>query len=64
MKSESYMINGMTCAACARAVERAVKKLDGTTDVMVNLATEKLTLTYDEEKVKPGDIIETVAKAG
>ncbi|NLK34117.1 MAG: copper-translocating P-type ATPase [Gracilibacteraceae bacterium] len=64
MKSESYMINGMTCAACARAVERAVKKLDGTTDVMVNLATEKLTLTYDEEKVKPRDIIDAVAKAG
>lgn len=64
MKSESYKINGMTCAACAKAVERAVKKLDGTADVMVNLATEKLTLTYDEEKVKPRDIIDAVAKAG
>jgi Cu+-exporting ATPase len=64
MKTESYKINGMTCAACARAVEKAVKKLDGATDVTVNLATEKLALAYDEAKIKPGDIMDAVTKAG
>ncbi|MDD3706629.1 MAG: copper ion binding protein, partial [Clostridiaceae bacterium] len=64
MKTESYKINGMTCAACAKAVERAVKKLEGTSEVNVNLATEKLTLTYDEVKIKPSDITEAVSKAG
>ena len=50
MKSESYKISGMTCAACAKAVERAVKKLEGATDVTVNIATDKLAVTYDEAK--------------
>jgi len=64
MKRESYKINGMTCAACAKAVERAVKKLDGTDDAAVNIATDKLILTYDEAKIKPADIKDAVAKAG
>lgn len=64
MKTESYKINGMTCAACAKAVERAVKKIEGTSEVNVNLATERLVLIYDEGKVKTGDIVEAVSKAG
>jgi Cu+-exporting ATPase len=64
MKSESYKINGMTCAACAKAVERAVRKLDGTIEASVNIATDKLALTYDEAKIKPADIMDAVAKAG
>lgn len=64
MKTESYKINGMTCAACAKAVERAVKKIEGTSEVNVNLATERLILIYDEAKVKTSDIIEAVSKAG
>ena len=39
----------MTCAACAKAVERAVGKLEGISQAKVNLATEKLTVEYDEE---------------
>ncbi|HYE12123.1 MAG TPA: copper ion binding protein, partial [Patescibacteria group bacterium] len=64
MKSESYKISGMTCAACAKAVERAVKKLDGAADVTVNIATDKLAVTYDEAKIKSSDIIDAVTKAG
>jgi Cu+-exporting ATPase len=64
MKSENYKINGMTCAACAKAVERAVKKLDGTSDAAVNIATDKLAITYDEAKLKPNDIMEAISKAG
>ena len=26
---ETYKIGGMTCASCAKAVERVTKKLDG-----------------------------------
>ncbi len=64
MKSDSYKISGMTCAACAKAVERAVKKLDGATEVTVNIATDKLAVTYDEAKIKSSDIIDAVTKAG
>ena len=34
-------VGGMTCAACSSRVERGLKKLDGVSNVHVNLATEK-----------------------
>lgn len=38
MKTESFKITGMTCAACAKAVEKAVSKLDGISKASVNFA--------------------------
>ncbi|MGJ7920279.1 heavy metal translocating P-type ATPase [Neobacillus sp. LXY-4] len=57
-------IEGMTCAACARASERAVKKLDGIMEATVNYATEKLNVTFDTSKVSVSDIKKAVEKAG
>ncbi|CDF59050.1 heavy metal translocating P-type ATPase [Thermobrachium celere] len=59
-----FKITGMTCAACSRAVERAVKKLDGIDKAEVNLAIEELYVEYDEKKVSEDDIIRAVEKAG
>lgn len=64
MSSKILKIEGMECAACARAVERAVKKLDGVSIANVNLATEKLSTTFDESKVDFKDIQDAVGKAG
>lgn len=57
-------IGGMTCAACAKAVERAVKKLDGVVKAEVNIATEKLLVEYDPSKVRLSMIKESIRKAG
>ncbi|MFC4627450.1 heavy metal translocating P-type ATPase [Promicromonospora alba] len=44
-------ISGMTCAACARRVERALNKLDGV-DASVNYATERAVVNgLDEERI-------------
>ncbi|HEY5576387.1 MAG TPA: copper ion binding protein, partial [Clostridiaceae bacterium] len=64
MTVKSFKIEGMTCAACAKAVERATKKLDGVEDSSVNLATEKMNISFDEEKVTVEDIQKAVEKAG
>ena len=64
MKSKTYKIEGMTCAACSRAVERAFRKVEGAEEVSVNLATEKMNINFDEEKLKEEDIIKAVEKAG
>ena len=64
MTNKSFKIEGMTCASCVRAVERATSKLDGVTSANVNLATEKLTLEYDENKVTEEAIQKAVDKAG
>ncbi|SHJ45126.1 Cu+-exporting ATPase [Tepidibacter formicigenes DSM 15518] len=63
-KTKIFKIEGMTCAACARAVERATKKLDGVTESSVNLASEKLTITFDSSKVRLGEIKRAIEKAG
>ncbi|MGZ7192158.1 cation transporter, partial [Streptococcus pyogenes] len=53
-----------TCASCALTVEKAVGKLAGVDTSNVNLATEKLTVSYDAQSLYPSQIIEAVDKAG
>ncbi|MCY6356178.1 heavy metal translocating P-type ATPase [Clostridium sp. ZS2-4] len=62
--NKTLKIEGMTCAACSRAVERASKKIDGVSEANVNLATEKLNITYEPSKVKVSDIKKAIEKAG
>ncbi len=57
-------IGGMTCAACAKAVERVSRKLDGVIEANVNIATEKLDITFDKSKVSLNDIKVAIEKAG
>ena len=60
----SIPIGGMTCAACAQRVEKAIKKLDGVESVFVNLATEKATISYNPKQVRLSVIRETIEIVG
>ncbi len=64
MYTELYAITGMNCAACARQIERKLSKLEGIDSALVNLATEKLRVEYNQEKVNESIIIEAVTKIG
>lgn len=64
MDTKNMDIQGMTCAACAKAVERSAKKLPGVKEANVNFATEKLSLTYEPEQVKLEQVQEAISKAG
>ena len=64
MRTDQLKVTGMTCAACAKASERAVKKLDGVQEVSVNYATEKLVVVYSEEKLDLDSIKAAIVKAG
>ncbi|MEN6593493.1 MAG: heavy metal translocating P-type ATPase [Clostridiaceae bacterium] len=57
-------VEGMTCASCSAAVERAIKRLDGVTEASVNLTTNRAAFTYDPAKVKLSQVRAAVAKAG
>ncbi len=57
MKTESYHIDGMACAACSSAVERVTRKMDGVQSSDVNLTTNKMVITYDEGKVTESMIV-------
>ncbi len=61
---KKFRIEGMTCSACSAAVERATGKLEGVAKSEVNLATEKLTVEYDENLMGNEEIYEAVEKAG
>jgi P-type Cu+ transporter len=50
-KSVSLFVAGMTCAACARRVEKALLETDGVRAANVNLAAEKATVEYDPASV-------------
>jgi Cu+-exporting ATPase len=62
--SRVFDIQGMTCAACARTVERVTKKLSGVDEANVNLATEKLNITFDPDLLTTAIIKAAVTKAG
>ncbi|SEP81120.1 Cu+-exporting ATPase [Lentzea xinjiangensis] len=55
-------ISGMTCAACARRVERKLNKLDGVS-ATVNYATEKASVQFPAG-VRVQDLVSTVREAG
>lgn len=59
-----FKITGMTCASCAGSIEKKVGKLPGVHTVSVNLATEKMTVDFDETVNSNQDIREAVDKAG
>ncbi|MCA1065092.1 heavy metal translocating P-type ATPase [Rossellomorea sp. AcN35-11] len=64
MTDKAVTIEGMTCASCSQAVEKATKKLTGVQQASVNLATEKLNISYDESELSLEDIKKAVADAG
>ncbi len=59
-----FTIEGMTCASCAQAVEKAVDKLAGVENASVNLATEKMNVRFDPEQLGHDQIMQAVADAG
>ena len=64
MQKETFNVTGMTCSACSARVERAVKKMEGTAEVSVNLLTNTMTLAYDAAITSPAAIIAAVEDAG
>ncbi|HWS52512.1 MAG TPA: heavy metal translocating P-type ATPase [Pyrinomonadaceae bacterium] len=57
-------ITGMTCAACARRVERKLAKVPGVRESNVNFATSRATVRYDPAAVGVREFVEAVRDAG
>ena len=47
MSTSTYTVNGMTCGHCVQAVTTEVSKLDGVSDVDVDLASGRVTVRSD-----------------
>ncbi len=59
---KTYQIEGMTCASCVRTVEKSVEKIEGTSNVSVNLTTERMIVEFKDDL--SNDIIKAVSDAG
>lgn len=57
-------IHGMHCAACVRAVEKALEELDGVISASVNLAEESADVVCTAEAPSPEQIVERLAQLG
>lgn len=64
MKTEKFGIGGMTCSACVAHVEKAVSKLDGVNTVQVNLLTNSMVVSYEDDVVDTNEIVKSVADSG
>lgn len=61
---KTFRINGMHCASCVKVTERALKKTPGVIEAVVNLASEKATVTYHKDSCTPEQLAESIAKTG
>jgi manganese/iron transport system permease protein/iron/zinc/copper transport system permease protein len=57
-------IDGMTCAYCVRAVERAIGRVEGVTSVRVDLSSRSVDITLDGPAAGPERVREAIRHAG
>jgi Cu+-exporting ATPase len=57
-------VSGMTCAACARSIERTLSGAPGVERASVNLATATATVEYDPARVQPRDFVAAIEDLG
>ena len=57
-------VQGMSCAACVRRVEKALGRVDGVREASVNLATEKATMVFEPAHTGLDAMKKAVEEAG
>jgi Cu+-exporting ATPase len=60
----NFKVTGMTCASCAKNVEKVLKKQSGVVSATVNLALEKASVTYDPSVVSSKELKDAVGSIG
>ncbi len=63
-KQLTLPITGMTCANCVATVERGLKKESGVQSAVVNLSSERATVTFDPATVALPALLARVERAG
>ncbi|MBQ6820772.1 MAG: copper-translocating P-type ATPase [Clostridium sp.] len=64
VKSYSFKIQGMSCNSCANRIEKIIKKEEGIIEANVNFATEKLSISFNENIISINEIRKIVEDAG
>lgn len=64
MQTEQLKVTGMTCGGCSSNVTKALKAVDGVSEVSISLSSGKTTVQYDEHLASAEQLISAVKKAG
>ena len=57
-------VSGMTCAACARSIQRTLERTGGVARANVNFATSTATVEFDSGRVQVGDFVTAIEDLG
>jgi Cu2+-exporting ATPase len=57
-------IEGITCAACLDDIERGLARVPGVTHARLNLTTHRLAVSWDEQRLRPADIVAALKSIG
>lgn len=61
-KTETYQIQGMSCASCAASIERILSKFDEIKQASVNLVLNQVSITFTEKNIEKWK--QAIEKAG
>ena len=64
MNKATLKIDGMTCTACSRSVEKALQSVEGVTEASVNFPAEKAYVTYQAGATRLDALVRAVESAG
>jgi len=64
MEQKTFNVGGMTCSSCAHHIETTLKKQIGVKDAVVNYATEKASITYDDALVTSNALQASIKSIG
>ena len=64
LETHDLGISGMTCDHCVRRVEKALRAVNGVTDVHVDLKTAVATVTFDTTKTYIPEMHDALLKSG
>ncbi len=64
LKTQQMQIGGMNCPSCEMKIETALQKLAGVVEVAVDVATERMTVSYDPNQIDDQAIADRVISLG
>lgn len=64
LKKESYLVEGMTCSGCERAIQKVISNLQGVKSAKADVSSSTVSVEYDPSKVNIEQIKTAIIKIG
>lgn len=64
MAVSKFIINGMTCQACATTIDSAIKALRGVEAVSVSLSLGRASVVHDKESISTSEVLQIIEDKG